>query len=147
MPRSEIAGIVVAVAAAAGGLAYLYERASMPPQPMERGELLRIERQLASDARESERLAKLVATGQVNQHYARAAHQKISEDVHGAQKQLDTPPPKGREDDATQAAELAAEMKQLLDDAAAHLADPVAMQRLHDEHGKIAADLERLASK
>ena len=147
MPRSEVAGIVVAVAAAAGGLAYLYTRASMPPQPMERGELLRIVRQLASDARESERLAALVATGQVTQHYARATHEKISEDVRDAQKQLDIPPPKGREDDATQVGELAAEMKQLLDDSAPYLADPAAMRRLHDEHAKIAADLERLASK
>ena len=147
MPRSEIAGIVVAVAAALGGLTYLYQRASMPPQPMERGELLRIERKLASDARESQRLAKLVATGQVNQHYARATHEKIAEDVHDAQKQLDAPPPMGREEDATRAAELAAQMKQLLDDAAPYLADRAAMQRLHDEHARIAAELERLDSK
>ena len=147
MPRSQAAGIAVTVAAALGGLAYLYERASTPPQPMERGELLRVTRQLASDARESERLAKLVATGQVNEHYARAHHEKIAEDVHDAQKQLDSPPPQGHEDDATQAAELAAEMKQLLDDAAPYLADRAAMQRLHDEHARIAGALEQLASK
>lgn len=147
MPRSEIAGIVVAILAVLGGLTYLYERASRGPAPMENGELLRVARQLASDARESERLTLLVATGQLNEHYAKAHHRKIADDIHEAQDLLDTPPPRGREADAKRAGELAAQMKALLEGAAPRLADRDALAKLKDEHARIAAELEGIASR
>lgn len=147
MRRSDIAGLVVAVIAVPGGLGYLYHRAATAPHAMEVDELQRIARQLASDGRESARLAGLVAAGQVNAYYARAQHEKISEDVRDGLKSLDAPPPQGREDDTRRAAALASDMKARLDQTAPQLADAAAMRKLQSEHARIAADLEAIAAR
>jgi hypothetical protein len=147
MDRREIGGIAAAVAFVLGGIGYLLHRAALPPEPMEPGQFTRLVRQLASDAREAERLAGLVATAQVNEHYAKAHHKKLAQDVHDAKDEFDHPPPQGGEAEAKRAVELATRMQQLLEGAGPQLADRDAMQRLHDEHARIAAELGRLAGK
>ena len=147
IPRTEIAGIVLAAAAALGGLAYLYHRASEPPHPMDPGELSRTARQLASDARESAKLASLVGSGAVNFNYARTQHKKIADDVHDASRQLDAPPPRGREQDAKHLGELASRMHELLEATAPQLADRAAMQKLEDEHARMAGDIEGISKR
>lgn len=145
MTRFEIAGLAFGVAAALGGLGFLAHRAAAEPGPMEADEFGRIVRQLASDARESAHLAALVAGGQLNEHYARAANEKLGDDVKDARKRLEAPPPRGGEDAARRAGELAQHMKDLLDSVPRAMADTGAMQRLQAEHERIAGDLERLA--
>ncbi len=54
---SERTGIAAAIIVVLGGLAYLYHRAGTAPEPLRDDEFARITRQLASDARESARLA------------------------------------------------------------------------------------------
>ena len=104
-------------------------------------------RQLASDARESARLARLTGTGQVNVYYSRAQHGKIAEDVKDAIKSLDAPPPRGREVDTKRAVALAMEMKTLLDATPPQLAEATALSKLEQQHSSIAAELEGIASR
>lgn len=145
IPRAEIAGIALAIAGIVGGLGYLYHRASEPPHAMDGDELSRIARQLASDARESAKLASLTLGGQVNLNYTRNQHRKIAEDVHDAKRGLDAPPPRGREQDAKRLAQLAGHMQELLEATAPRLADREAMRQLQEEHTRIAAGIERIA--
>ena len=145
MTRFEIAGLVFGAAAALGGLGFLAHRAATQPEPMERDEFARIVRQLASDAHESAQLAALVADGRVNEHYARAAHEKLGDDVKDTRKRLEAPPPRGGEEAVRKAGELAQHMKDLLDGVPRQMADMAAMRRLQAEHERIAGDLERLA--
>jgi len=145
MTRFEIAGLAFGAAAALGGLGFLTHRAGTQPEPMEAGEFGRIVRQLASDARESAQLAALVAGGQVNEHYARAASEKLGDDVQDTRKRLEAPPPRGGEAAVRKAGELAQHMKDLLDSVPRVMADRGAMQRLQAEHEGIAGDLEHLA--
>jgi len=147
MTRFEIAGLAFGVAAAIGGIGLLAHRAATQPEPMEASEFARIVRQLASDARESAHLAALVADGRVNEHYARAAHEKLGDDVKDTRKRLEAPPPRGGEEATRKAGELAQHMKDLLDTVPRVMADRDAMQRLQAEHDRIAGDLDRLAPR
>ena len=144
MTRFEIAGLAFGAAAALGGLGFLAHRAATQPEPMERGEFARIVRQLASDARESAHLAALVADGRVNEHYARAAHEKLGDDVNDTRKRLEAPPPRGGEEATRKADELAQHMKDLLDSVPREMADASAMRRLQAGQERVAGDLERL---
>lgn len=145
MNAPRIAGLAAAIVVGLGAVSFLYHRASMVPEPMELAELNRIARQLASDARESQRLAALVATGQVNEHYAKAQHEKLAEDLGEARKKLDEPPPQGRTGDAKRMEALVERMNELLADAPSKTTDRAAMTALAGEHGRIAAELEQLA--
>lgn len=147
MRRIEIAGIVAAIAAVLGGLAYLYTLAAAQPEPMPSDEFLRVVRQLASDARESQRMAHLVATGQLNAHYARVHHEMLADDVNDARDKLNAPPPRGREAAMRHTIDLANEMKGLLDRTAPQVADRAAMEQLEASHARIAADLEGIAAR
>jgi len=147
MTRFEIAGLAFGAAAALGGLGFLVHRAATQPEPMEADEFGRIVRQLASDAHESAHLAALVAGGQVNEHYARAASEKLGDDVKDTRKRLEAPPPRGGEDAVRKAGELAQHMKDLLDSVPRVMADNTTMKRLQAEHERIAGDLERLAPR
>jgi hypothetical protein len=66
----EIAAWIVGALVALAVLAWLYDRAAAMPEPLQVDELSRVVRQLASDAREAERLATALTRSQLTRNFA-----------------------------------------------------------------------------
>jgi hypothetical protein len=128
--------LVVAVSAVV-----LYQRAATVPEPMEPDELARTGRKLASDAQEASRLARALATGQLTLHFAVEQHEQLEQDVEDVRKDLDRPPPPGREEPAQRLREAAQRLGEMLLEVPLHMADAQAMSRIAADEAAIAADI------
>ena len=118
----------------------LYQRAAAVPQPMERDDLARTSRKLASDALEASALARALASGQLTLHFALAQHEQLAQDVEDVRKELDRPPPAGAEERAQQLREAVQRLSEMLLEVPLHVADAQAMTRISAEEEAIAAD-------
>lgn len=132
------AALWLAVAAAA---VTLYQRAAGVPEPMQPDELARAARKVASDAVEASRLSRALAIGQVTTHFARAHLEQLGQDLGEVRKQLDGPPPAGRDADARRVQDAAHRLGSLLSAMPARMADADAMARLQVEQEGIAREL------
>jgi len=128
--------LAVAVAAVV-----LYQRAAAVPEPMEPDELARTAHKLASDAREASALARALATGQLTLRFAVAQHEQLAQDLDDVRKDLDRPPPTGREEVAQRLREAAQRLGEMLVEVPLHMADAQAMSHISAEEEAIAADI------
>jgi len=108
--------LAVAVASAA-----LYERAAAVPEPMERDDLARTSRKLASDALEASALARALAAGQLTLRFALVQHEQLAQDLEDVRKDLDRPPPSGSEERAQQLREAVQRLSEMLLEVPLHV--------------------------
>jgi hypothetical protein len=133
----ERAALWLAVAVAS---VTLYQRAAAVPEPMERDEVARTSRKLASDALEASALAHALASGQLTLHFALTQHEQLAQDVEELRKELDRPPPAGGEEHAQQLRETVQRLSEVLLEVPLHVSDAQAMARISAEEQAIAAD-------
>jgi len=145
--RSRARGIAawgVGALVALALVAWLYDRAAAMPEPMTVDEFSRVVRQLASDAREAERLATALTRSQLTRNFAEHQHRQLEEDVSEARSELDAPGPGGDEASVRHARDLADRLAANLRGARLQASDHDAIARIGAEQAAIAEALERM---
>jgi len=140
-PAGKVAGYVAGWLAIAVCAVALYQRAATVPEPMKPEELSRVARILASDAMEAQGLARALATGQLTEHFARAQHEQLSQDLDDIRKSLDQPPPTGAQDRVQKLADAARRLDDAVKSVPSRMADAAAMAQVANDEGAIARDV------
>jgi hypothetical protein len=143
----KVIAIGVALVLLAVGGTMLYRIATQRPGPMDAQEFGRTARTLASDAKELARIATLIAEDRLTANFSETQRETLRKDVVEQAKKLEEPPPAGRESDGARARELAAALREALDQLKEQVADRSRLQKMHDELSRIGGELERMGGK
>ena len=142
----KIAGKIALWLAIAVCAVALYQRAATVAEPMQPDDLARATRKVASDAIEASRLSRALAIGQVTAHFARGHIEQLTQDLDDVVKDLDKPPPTGREADIARVRDAAGRLGALLTAMPAQMADGEAMARMQAEQEGIGRALGAASS-
>jgi hypothetical protein len=125
------AGIVLAIA----GFGFGYKAASKPPSPMEPDDFGRITKRLASLAAETQLLAESVTGDKVTEHFARTHLDRLFDEVHDQETELDKPVPPALAGEEVR--DLRVRLQSELTDMKRHLSEPGPMARSQEEAARL----------
>jgi hypothetical protein len=140
--RIAAVAIVILLALAAGG--FLSRVAAEPPGPLEPEDFGRSVRQVASLARETAFLCEQIRDDRLTGAFARTHRSKLEDELRDPAENLEAPVPPALADAGSQARELAQALATQLRELKLHLAEPQALERVHDEALRIADAVQRL---
>ena len=138
----RVAALWVAVwLAIATAAVILFRIADATPRATPREDFDRSVRQLRSDALEAQRLARMIANGQLTTNFAMQQHRMLVDDVKDVRTALDKPAPREGSADAERARKAVEKLDELLKAVPVNLVDAAALDRIAADEAALARAL------